>query len=478
MELESLSIPEIKEEELTPLVKTLLKIVAQQQTIINEQSKRISELEAKVAKLEKNSSNSSKPPSSDITKPKSEQRQKGKRKKGGQKGHKANWRKIFEPEEIDKRRKIELKICPDCKGPLQQTGNTKTHQQAELVKKPVIVTEYTIIESSCPCCNKVVTPELPVGVIPKELLGPRLITLFGYMKAAMGVSITQLAEFSGEVLSLKLSRAAIQNTIFKVSDSLTPSYDELKEVVPKQKVLNIDETGWKENGSRYWVWVFCNMQIAFFTINKSRGYKVLAEVLGESYSGALISDFYSAYVKYASVKQQFCLAHLIRDIKYLTTLKDEKTKKFGLKMLAYMRRLFKLWHSRSTFTQEEWKKKTSRFRKEFSNYLWSCKFEKKTDANRIHRRCLKHFDANLRFLDDPDLYEPTNNHAERVVRHIVQLRRASQGSRSYRGRQWSAKAATALATCKLQKRSSWSFLLQTVNAHYFNGLRPSLVTAP
>ena len=283
--------------------------------------KRITELETKVAKLEKNSSNSSKPPSSDITKPKSEQRQKGKRKKGGQKGHKANWRKIFESEEIDKRRSVEIKTCPDCKVELQQTGNTKTHQQAELVERPVIVTEYTIIESLCPCCNKVVTPELPAGVIPKELLGPRLITLFGYMKAAMGVSITELAEFSGEVLNLKLSRAAVQNTVLKVSDSLTPSYDELNEAVPEQSLLNIDETGWKENGSRYWVWVFCNSLIAFFTINKSRGYKVLAEVLGESYSGALISDFYSAYVKYASAKQQFCLAHLIRDIKYLTTLK-------------------------------------------------------------------------------------------------------------------------------------------------------------
>jgi hypothetical protein len=43
------------------------------------------------------------------------------------------------------------------------------------------------------------------------------------------------------------------------------------------------------------------------------------EVLGETYNGTIVSDFFSAYIKYANKLQQFCLAHLIRDIKFLTT---------------------------------------------------------------------------------------------------------------------------------------------------------------
>ena len=54
-----------------------------------------------------------------------------------------------------------------------------------------------------------------------------------------------------------------------------------------------------------------------------KGSAVLRRVLGDPFEGALISDFYSAYVCYANARQQFCLAHLIRDIKFLTTLPAE-----------------------------------------------------------------------------------------------------------------------------------------------------------
>ena len=64
---------------------------------------RIAELEQKIARLEKNSSNSSKPPSSDIVKPpkKTVRPMKGKRGKGGQKGHPRHERTAFTESELD-----------------------------------------------------------------------------------------------------------------------------------------------------------------------------------------------------------------------------------------------------------------------------------------------------------------------------------------------------------------------------------------
>ena len=59
----------------------------------------------------------------------------------------------------------------------------------------------------------------------------------------------------------------------------------------------------------------------------------LEEVLGKAYSGTIVSDFFSAYVKYANRLQPFCLAHLIRDIKFLATLPDEADKQFGERLL-------------------------------------------------------------------------------------------------------------------------------------------------
>lgn len=86
-----------------------------------------------------------------------------------------------------------------------------------------------------------------------------------------------------------------------------------------------------------WAWVFCTSLIAFFCIRKSRGSDVLREILGTTFKGALMSDFYSAYVKFASPRQQFCLAHLIRDIRFLTTLPSKSTQRFGLELLVFFR---------------------------------------------------------------------------------------------------------------------------------------------
>lgn len=482
-------IPPIPDSERTPLVEALLGIIEIQRIMLKEQAariaaqeKRITELESengrlkeRIARLEKNSSNSSKPPSSDITKPESEQRQPGKRKIGGQKGHKGSFRKAFSPEEIDRRRKLKLTKCPDCRTALEPTDKVQIHQQAELREKPVIVTEYQLQGSHCPCCNKTVYPELPAGVIPNQLMGPRLLSLFGYMKAAMGVSISELQEFSNEVLKLRLCRGSLQSAIFRVSDALLPAYTELEKAIPLAPALNIDETGWKENGQRQWVWIFCNKLIAFFVISKSRACQVLIDVLGENFLGTLTSDFYGAYVKYASPKQQFCLAHLIREIKFLTTLPDEVSKKFGIRLLAYMKRLFTLWHSRKTLTPEQWNRRASRFKISLERFLFSQKFNKKTDAHRIQRRLIKHWASTFRFLEDPVLYEPTNNHAERTLRPVVRLRRISQGSRGKAGSDWTQRAASVLATCRLQKKSVWNFFLDAVNAKQFGTLTPSLL---
>jgi transposase len=242
MPLELPELPLIPESARTPQVEALLRVIELQRLTLEGQAERLvalerenAELKERIARLEKNSSNSSKPPSSDITKPKEEQRQPGKRKIGAQPGHKANWRREFCPEEIDRRRKLHIVHCPKCSTKLQPAGEVIVHQQAELVEKPVIVTEYQLHGGHCPCCKKTVYPALPQGVVPDQLLGPGIISLLGYMKAAMGVSISELAEFSSEVLKLDISRGAVQNAIFRVSEALKPVYEELAQAVPQQK---------------------------------------------------------------------------------------------------------------------------------------------------------------------------------------------------------------------------------------------------
>lgn len=468
-----MSLEELNLEEITTLkdaIEVIKLLVLENQHLKEENT----QLRNRIAKLEKNSSTSSKPPSSDITKPSGQCRQPGKRKRGGQKGHKGFFRK---PLEADKIQELHLEHCPECGSNLggEKEEHIRIQQQAELVAKPVEVVEYQRFGKLCFCCKQVQYPELPDGVIAGQLLGPKLLSLCGYMKSTMGVSITELSQFFTEVLQLPVARSTIQATIFRVSDALAPCHEEALEALRQQETLNVDETGWKENGKRLWVWLFCNSALACFTIRDSRGCKVLKDILGEVFSGAITSDFYSAYVCYATALQQFCLAHLIRDIKFLTTLHGEEDKVFGEKLLSYMRRLFKLWHNRENLTPEQFKQRVSRFESSLRNYLFAQKFKKGSDANRIQRRMVKHWNSLFRFLKQPQLFEPTNNAAERDLRLIVRLRRISQGSRGIAGQLWTARAATVIVSCRKQKRNPWEFIQQAVNAHFFAKNTPSLI---
>ena len=87
------------------------------------------------AALKKNSSNSSKPPSSDIVKPKPQKDKERRRKIGAQKGHKQHLRKPIAPELVDEVIKLELTECPDGGHPLDLANiEPKTTQQIELVE--------------------------------------------------------------------------------------------------------------------------------------------------------------------------------------------------------------------------------------------------------------------------------------------------------------------------------------------------------
>jgi transposase len=182
------------------------------------------------------------------------------------------------------------------------------------------------------------------------------------MKGNTGASHRELQQYCQDVLGITVSQGFLNKVLERVNTALEVPYQGLGEQVPKEPVLNIDETGWSDQGKRYWVWLFCTQLIGYFTIQKTRGCVVLNKVLGEAFSGAIISDFYSAYVSYANPNQQYCLAHLIRDIKFLTTLPDAISKKFGEDVLQCFRIIFKLWHARDGTQKDKWLKRASRIK--------------------------------------------------------------------------------------------------------------------
>jgi len=80
---------------------------------------------------------------------------------------------------------------------------------------------------------------------------------------------------------------------------------------------------------------------------------------------------------------------------------------------------------------------------------------------------MEHWDAYFQFITTPGI-EPTNNLAEQALRFVVIDRRITQGTRSPRGRHWSERIWTTIATCSQQSRSVFHFLHRAIHAHFTN----------
>jgi len=400
-------------------------------------------------------------------------------KQGGQRGHRGINRTPFAADRIDRIEELHPSGgCPhghDAR--LEPLREPKIQQVVKLREDPLEIIEYRRYGYRCPICAEVVWAELPPGVVEGHLFDWRLQALIAYMKGALHASYSNLQAFCRDVLGIEVARSHLCNTIARVNEALAAPHEELQAHIPTEPILNIDESGWKDRGLKYWIWVFCTPLVSFFHIAKSRGAKVLKEILGETYGGTIVSDFFSAYVSYANLLQQFCLAHLIRDIKFLTTLPGAIDQRFGGLLLVEFKRLFHCWHLREKLPKDRFNRITFRIKDRVLRLATQYACAERSKSRTLARRLVKHGDAIFRFLFDPTV-PPTNNAAERGIRVSVIDRRITQGSRSLMGRQWNARIWTVLGTCRKQGRSAWQFLQDALSAHYSHTPAPSLLPHP
>ena len=470
--------------------KVVVKILCDLSLTIESQQKQIKALEIKIAKLSKNSSNSSKRPSSDdITKPKTQNpkgQEKGSRKIGGQPGHVRHGRVPFTDNEIDKTHPYILSACPECSGEVSMLDMPpRIIQQMELVEVPIIKEEHRSYPVWCDKCQKIHYMPFPVNVVKEGLFKERLTATVAYMKNVCHASFSTIRKFIRDVLGEKVSRGYLRKVIEKVSQSLEAPYRELLDRLPFEEIVNVDETGHKENKVRFWTWVFKAEMYVLFKIDKSRGSKVLIDVLGKEFDGVLGCDYFSAYRKYMkdfNVTMQFCIAHLIRDIRFLTTLPDEQTKAYGKRLLDEIRNMFKVIHERDNMVQEDFTNALEKAKERIitaalqnvPSRLNKDGKEEKREAKNMANRFRKHGKAYFEFITTPGI-GPTNNVAEQAIRFVVIDRLITQGTRSIKGRKSSERLWTVIATCALQGRSAFNFILQAVQAYFNNGPAPSLV---
>jgi transposase len=439
---------------------------------------RIAELEAEVARLKKHSGNSSKPPSSDIVKPPGPnggRKRRGKRSIGGQPGHPKHQRKAFAPEDVD--RIVEYELAPEERRGLRPLSRWHVVQQVELVQRPFVVTEHRARRYRDPRTGQVIIAPLPAEVAKSGLVGPRLSAAIAFQKAACHMSYTTIQSFWRDVAGLDLSRGHLAKIVRKVSAALRAPYEELRDHLAEQGRLGIDESGHKNAGRLHWTWCFRAPRFTVFHIDPSRGSEVLRAVLGEAFGGAIGCDYFSAYRKYmadSGATVQFCMAHLIRDVRFLTEQANKSVARWAEKLLDWLRKLFHALHRKDQWTPATFARRMEAARRGFLGRMrhppsWS---EARTLAARFRGRQADHY---FTFLAQPGV-EPTNNLTEQAIRHVVIDRRVTQGTRGDAGMRWCQRAWSVLATRAQQHRRAFPFLHDAILAHFTDQPAPSLLS--
>jgi transposase len=450
--------------------------------VVNLQAE-VAELKRQLAAANKNSRNSSKPPSSDITSP--PQQKRGRRKKrhiGGQNGHPkqessltiedADHVECYYADQFPENLERDLVPAPGLQ--------PRVLFQYEFVDKPVELTVHV----SYPYLDRE-TGEVAYAPFPQEveaagILGPRLTAFTACIKGGIHASYTGVEKVLG-FLDVNVCRATICKKLKKVTGALSFAYEELLQTLPVQEQLNIDETGHKDypfnkpvDQKKHWIWVFAAPAFTVFRIFGSRSTDVLREVLGSECETIIGSDFYSAYkcfMKEANIKVQFCWAHLIRDIKFLSESLDKSTANYGNRLLNLCKDIFHLQHRREELGEQVFRRCMLRLQGQF---LAIGRRSLASGARDMVTRLKGYGEEYFLFLENPGI-EPTNNLAEREVRHCVIDRRITQGTRGLAGQRWCERIWTVLATCARQDRDAFAFVVESVKTHYARQQQPSLL---
>jgi hypothetical protein len=278
------------------------------------------------------------------------------------------------------------------------------------------------------------------------------------MKGRCHTSYTAIADFFQDILQITISRGFLVKQIMKATRAMDKSYEYLRLQLVNEGHLNIDETGWKENGEKRWIWAFRAKKYAVFVIEKSRATEVLIGILGQDFDGIISCDFYGAYRKFKRLTSgllQFCWAHLIREILFLQGLTDAAVVRYAKRILKQVARMFETIHAKDDMPIEAWKEEMHECQELIVKRV-SGTVPNHQDAQNIAKRFKQWETDYFRFIDAE--LEPTNNMAELTVRQCVLDRVVTQGSRSARGNEWHERFWTIFTTCHMQNVSVMHYL--------------------
>jgi transposase len=304
--------------------------------------------------------------------------------------------------------------------------------------QPAMITEFRIAHYICPCCHKEVVATDPD--CPKEgAFGNSTIAQVTMRRFDDRLPHRKIQKALKRMHGMNMSPATILDLTRRAADAVRSQYDVILDKIRAAPIVYIDETSIRVQGVLYWIWVFTTPFETFYVIRKSRGMKVLTEVLTRKFMGIIVCDGWKPYVKFTK-RLQRCWAHLLRESKDLAEKIEE-----AVPLHEALKRLYKeltdaLENDPPPEDRRElWQIARATLRQWITGEYVNEKLRK------LIGKISNGFEYWFTFVIHPGV-EPTNNRAERALREQVVLRKILGTLRNSKGTSIHERITTMLAT--------------------------------
>lgn len=355
------------------------------------------------------------------------------------------------PEKVDDYQEHTLTSCPYCQTPVNKPIKVYRRYIEDLppIAAPT-VTEHTVHGYWCSQCKKTVFPTI-TEAIPNATIGLRVLVFTAWLHYLVGVSVNNLVKMLAVFSSFKISAGGLTQAWKNLAILLEPLYNDLGQKIAQSALLHADETGWRLNGSTFWLWGFANKEYCYYLITKSRGSPVLKKFFGTMFNGILICDFWGAYNKIKALAKQRCFYHLFTElVKVDKHNASPAWKAFRKKLSRLLKDAVRLADRKNQLDTLGYDRLKRHLNNRLDLFLTTAYHDK--DAQRLIKRLRRHKKELFTFLEY-DGVSPYNNHAEQQMRKPVLTRKVSQQNRSDQGAKTQAILMSLFRTAELQRQN-------------------------
>jgi transposase len=352
--------------------------------------------------------------------------------------------------------------CPYCGEELALERVACQYQEDLPPPRSSVITRYEVPIGRCRGCRRRVQPRHPeqtsdaLGAAGVQV-GPRAVALAAWLSKGLGLPAAKVARLLGQ-LDLQVTPGGVVQALARAARRAAPTYQALLGGIQASPVVAPDETGWRVEGRRAWLWAFAGQGVVVYRIATGRGFDDANAVLGADYAGVLERDGWAPYRQFTTAAHQTCLAHLLRRCRELLVDAERGQAKTPHAVRRILQRALAVRDARDAgkLDAAQVAAEAERLGAAVDRLL----------AGRTvyppNRRLLDHLgrerDALFTFLAQPGV-QATNWRAEHAIRPAVVTRKAWGGNRTWTGAECWQILASVLATARLQQRDPVALLL-------------------